>query len=1028
MLIGTGEHVAGSGLPDVSAVSTTLVDLEQVLVRQCGMVESNVRVLADPLTPLEVGRVLAESTKQAQDVLLVCYVGHGLVSPGGELYLATKSTERRPELLAYTALAYTAVRTSLLESPARSIVVILDCCFSGKAVGVLGTLDGAVAVDLAQVNGGYVLTSAAREELALAPLGARHTAFTGELIGLFTRGDPDGPSLLTLRHAFQYLTRVLPARGFPKPHRRASEWIDDLVLAPNPAYRPPEDAPTGQDAAELGGDVCPYPGLAAFRTGDARWFFGRERVTTELVGRLAARLDHARPLVLVGASGSGKSSLLRAGLLPALSTGTLLVPGSRTWPRLLLTPTADPVGELAAHIARLAGVEPGVVRAELLADPDGFAATVREALAAWAGGGEISGARVVLVVDQFEETFLRCTEDQDRQVFIHALCAAAGAGDGALGGEPPALVVLGMRADLYDRCATYPQLLPALQDGQVVLGPMRSAELRAAIERPAHAAGLTLEPGLVETLLSELGAGNGSAGTGASTPVYDPGALPLLAHALQATWEHREDRTLTMAGYRATGGIRGAVANTAETTFQGFDSATQQAARRLLLRMVQIGDGVADTRLRADRNTLISNSPDPAAASTVFDAFARVRLITTDEDAAEITHEALLRAWPRLRGWIDADRAGLYVHQQLTEAAQRWDRDGRPVSTLYRDTTLAVAQDWAQEPDHYSDLGTVERDFLTASQALRARQQQAVQRRAHRARQLITSLVVLLLLSLAGGGIVLYRSIFAHRPIAVLKGHTAAVSSVAFSPDRHALATASADHTARLWDISDPHHSRSLSTLIGHTNTVQSVAFSTDGHTLATASADGTARLWDISDPRHPTSLSTLTGHTNQVNSAAFSPDGHTLATASADHTARLWDISDPHHPRSLSTLTGHTDYVNSVAFSPDGRTLATASADYTVRLWNVTDPARPTPLGEPLTDYTSYVNSVAFTPDGHTLATASADRTVRLWNVTDPAQPTPLGTLTGPTGVVNSVALSADGHTLATGRADGTAQLWNFP
>jgi len=257
-------------------------------------------------------------------------------------------------------------------------------------------------------------------------------------------------------------------------------------------------------------------------------------------------------------------------------------------------------------------------------------------------------------------------------------------------------------------------------------------------------------------LLHELGTGNGSANAGANAAApYDPGALPLLSHSLQGTWEHREDRTLTVAGYQATGGIRGAVAATAEATFQAFDFVEQQAARRLLLRMVQIGDGVADTRLRADRNTLIEHSPDPAAASTVFDAFAHARLITADEDAAEITHEALLRAWPRLRGWIDADRAGLYIHQRLTDAAQRWDRDGRPTCALYRDTDLAVAQDWAQEPAHHDDLGTLERDFLVASQALRARQQQKSHRRT---RQLITSLVVLLVLSLVGGGIALYQA------------------------------------------------------------------------------------------------------------------------------------------------------------------------------------------------------------------------------------------------------------------------------
>jgi uncharacterized protein YjiK len=537
---------------------------------------------------------------------------------------------------------------------------------------------------------------------------------------------------------------------------------------------------------------------------------------------------------------------------------------------------------------------------------------------------------------------------------------------------------------------------------------------------------------LVEILLHELCANNDSADVkeGVVAP-YDPGALPLLAHALRATWEGHEENMLTIAGYRAIGGIHGAIANTAETTFQGFGPAAQQVARRLLLRMVEIGNGIADTRLRANRDTLIANSPDPAATSTVFDAFVRARLITEDQNTAEFTHDALLRAWPRLRSWIEADRAGLYVHQQLTEAAQRWDRDGRPASTLYRGTAFAVAQDWAQDLDHHADLGRLERDFLTASDELRRRQQEAVQRRAHRTRLVIASLVVLLILSLAGGGIALYQRYSQQSPIAVLRGHTADVKSVAFSPDGRTLASTSTDRTVRLWNVTDPAHSATLGPpMSGHTGDVTSVAFSPDSHTLATASADRTVRLWNVSDPASPTTLAPpLVSDTDPFNSVAFSPDSHTLATASADRTVRLWNVTDPVHPTPIGPpLTGHTSYVNSVAFSPDSHTVATASADRTVRLWNVTDPVHPTPIVPPLTGHTSYVNSVAFSPDSHTVASASADGTVKLWNMTDRVPPTHTGTLTGSTGSANSVSFSPNKHILATGRADGTVQLWNIP
>ncbi len=1060
LLVGTGNYSASSGLPAVPSVAATLADLREVLLRQCGVSPGNLRVLTDPASPGEVGLALTEDAEQAEEVLLVYYVGHGLVSVAGELYLATASTDRHTSRMLFTALPYTAVRTLLLESRARSIVVILDCCFSGRATGVLaGQEDGSVAVDLARVSGAYVLTSAAREELALAPVGARHTAFTGELIRLLRDGDPDGPPLLTLNHVYRHLSHVLSARGFPLPQRRASQWIEDLPLAANPAPRLLRPGPEGEAVGEV--DACPYPGLAAFGAEQAQWFFGRERLISELVGRLAARLDQAIPLVVVGASGSGKSSLLRAGLLPALAAGTPLGPGSRTWPRLLFTPTADPVDVLAAQVARLAGEDPEAVRAELVIDPRNFAATVRRALRAQAGESEIGGARVVMVIDQFEETFTQCADERDRQMFIRALSAAAGTdidttGHGERGrdSEPPALVVLGMRADLYGWCAAYPELLPALQDGQLVVGPMRAGELRAAIERPAAVTGLTLETDLVDTLLFDLGAEDpsGNEDEPGSRVEYDPGTLPMLSHAMRATWEHRGDRTLTLAGYHAAGGIRGAVATTAERAFQDFDTAEQQAARRLLLRLIHIGDGVAETRRRVDRDSLLAQAPEPDAAAAVLNALAVARLVTVDAESVEITHEALLRAWPRLRGWIDADRAGLHTHQQLTEAAATWDRDGRPVSGLYRDDELTVSDRWAQEADHRSDLGTVEQEFLTASQALRARQER---RRARRPRQLIGTLSVLLTVAMTVGAVLYFKqSPQKPEPPTILSTHALHVTAMAYSPDGRDLAIVSG-HSVQLWGVAA---GKLLATLHGYNTDLVSVAFSSDGHTLASSSQNGTAQrwsipnlralnilqvndpdltsvalspdgitqaisdgqsvqLWDLRSPAHISGI--LKGRGTGLTAAAFSPDGRTLATASQDGTA-LWSVATH---KLLRTLPGASAGSTLIAFSPDGRTLATGNGRI-VRLWNLRDPDHPL-LSSTLRNAGADSVQVALSPDGHTVATRD-NRSVQLWDFRSPARPVLSGTLKGDGTDLTALTFSPDGRTLATGSQDGKALLWS--
>jgi formylglycine-generating enzyme required for sulfatase activity len=464
----------------------------------------------------------------------------------------------------------------------------------------------------------------------------------------------------------------------------------------------------------------PYMGLRYFDTADAALFYGRAALTRELAARLAGE----RFLAIVGASGSGKSSVARAGLLPAWEKG-LDIPGGRlSGVAHVLTPGIHPLESLAASLTRQSEsvTATATLMDDLARDPRSLHLYVRKLLSL------SGGTHLLLLVDQFEETFTLCKDPAERKAFIENLLAAADEENGG-----PLRVVLTLRADFYHRCAEYDGLRQALQEHQEYIGAMSADELREAITAPAQAAGWDLQPGLVELILQDVG--------------QEPGALPLLSHALLETWKRREGHTLTLAGYAAAGGVRKAIAQTADSVYDRLPPAEKLIARNIFLQLTELGEGAQDTRRLASLQELAPAPGQQAAMEAVLKTLSDARLVTTDRDSVQVAHEALIREWPALRRWLDEGRQELRLHRHLTESAREWERRARDPGELYRGARLLQAQEWAA--NRASQLNPLERAFLQASRDALLRERRAARQREHRdARQRWAALAAAALLTL----------------------------------------------------------------------------------------------------------------------------------------------------------------------------------------------------------------------------------------------------------------------------------------
>ena len=804
----------------------------------------------------------------------------------------------------------------------------------------------------------------------------------------------DLPPGVTIQDLGEYRLKDMK---FPTP-------IYQLVIDGLPSKFPPLRTKfTGAEAPTPG--EPPFKGLQYFDTSDSDIFFGREALTAKLAGRLRAAQFLS---VIVGASGSGKSSLVRAGLIPAIKKGNILMDGttppddSADWDVRIITPSAHPLEALATELTR--DTESMTATTTLIDDLASDPRSLHLYLLRKVSPHDPSPVthHTLLLIDQFEELFTLCRDEFEREAFIDNLLTAVSPVSANAKGESTVTLVITLRADFYAHLAQYPDLRDAVAQHQEYIGPMTIEELRRAIEEPARRGHWEFEPGLVDLILRDVG--------------DEPGALPLLSHALLETWKRRAGHMLTLKGYADAGGVRGAIAHTAESVYQDMSPDDQGIARNLFLRLTELGEGTEDTRRRASFDELMSQAEDAGQVRTVLNRLADARLVTVGEDTAEVAHEALIREWPTLREWLDQDREGLRLHRHLTEAAHEWELLGRDAGALYRGAHLAQAREWAAL--HPRELNAGERAFLDGSNELEQREQaerkEQQQRELEAARRLADSekqraeeqtrlagqlrkRAVYLLIAFIIAGILAVASFFLKQQatreadIAISQELAAeAINNLNVDPERSILLALQALSTRDTPQAGNALHravqaSRIKYTLTGHTDEINDVVFSPDGTRLASASTDHTARIWDFASGKE---LFTLQGHTDTVMQIRFSPDGKRVATASWDGTARVWAVATG---QPLMTLTGHKveDQIvrlTNLEYSPDGKLLATLAVNRTVVVWDAASGRELFTLTESGEELTLFDDAMffffSFSPDGTKLAAGYDDGIIKVWDI----------------------------------------------
>jgi WD40 repeat protein/energy-coupling factor transporter ATP-binding protein EcfA2 len=909
---------------------------------------------------------------QVPETAILFFAGHGLHKSGDgstEGYLATSDASPRKELW---GLSLRWLRQMLHNSPVRQQIIWLDCCHSGE-------LFNFAEIDLGEFEKGRdrCFIVASRDfQVAYAQAQGEHGVLSGALL-----------------------------QGLD-PRLQSDQWVTNFTLV-DFVKKALKSAPQHPICKNSGGqiiltgtqsvisNVCPYKGLAYFdfNDEDPKYFYGRELLTKQLI----EKVRQSNFLAVLGASGSGKSSVVRAGLLHQLKLGEIL-PGSDRWKIYEpFTPGEHPLESLE----QLIGVRPDQLQALIQAATD----------------------RQVLVVDQFEEVFTQCQDDAERQNFFECLLGAVE----GLGNKLCLLLV--MRADFQGKCAEqeYKGLISKIDQNLIRVMPMNQEELKEVIIKPAEQVGIEVERELVTRIVEDF--------EGASSN------LPLLQYVLKELWQQKTLNRLTLSEYTRLGGVKKTLEKQANKIYESLLPDEQLVAKRIFLQMINIGEGTDDTRRSVSKGNLVIKQQSESLVNLVIERFAKVGLLITYEQEinhkrvalVEIAHEALIRHWSLLRQWVNKNREMLMRKQDIEDAAKQWQDQDKPLDSGYllRGQRLFDAVELFNSDRNIDvfSLSSLTQEFIEVStkEWEREKTQEKLQNEAPKLIDLVKAEPVeglVKIIQCTGQSLdklscqvlspvqdSLKRAIEIVFEKNICQGDKTEVRAVAIVPDTNLIISGGLEGSVRVWDLKGNLFCKSLE----HGCAVNSLAISADAKYIVVGCGDGKVWVWQ-NWMQNPCSQ-TFQSHEGEVRSVSISQNSQYIVTGGDDKLVKLWDLNG----KIQNIFEGHEGRVMSVAISQDHQYIISGGGefDHTVRLWHRQDPNK----FQIFEGHKERVNAVAFSPNGEYVVTGSNDKTARLWNL----QGESLIVFTGHRWYINSVAFSHDGKNIASGSAEGVLLMWDL-